>query len=115
MFSKETYVNRRNQLKEKVKSGLVLILGNNDSPFNYPDNTYHFRQDSTFLYFFGIDCQGFAGIIDIDNNNDYNINNNDYNINNNFYNNNYVNNDNNNYNNDIDNNNNYDIKFNKNR
>ncbi len=70
MFSKETYVNRRSKLKERVKSGLILILGNNDAPFNYPDNTYHFRQDSTFLYFFGIDCQGFAGVIDIDNNNE---------------------------------------------
>lgn len=70
MFSKETYVNRRKRLKAKLQSGLVLVLGNNDSPFNYPDNTYHFRQDSTFLYFFGIDCQGFAGIIDVDNDND---------------------------------------------
>lgn len=66
MFSKDTYINRRKRLKELVGNGLVLILGNNDSPFNYPDNTYHFRQDSTFLYFFGIDCQGFAGAVDID-------------------------------------------------
>src|SRR5574344_1584507 len=70
MFTKDTYVNRRKRLKELVGSGLVLILGNNDSPFNYPDNTYHYRQDSTFLYFFGVDCQGFAGVIDVDNDND---------------------------------------------
>ncbi|WP_291858157.1 aminopeptidase P family protein [Marinilabilia sp.] len=70
MFSKETYVNRRKQLKNKINSGLVLILGNNDSPMNYKSNTYHFRQDSTFLYFFGIDLQGLAAIIDIDNNED---------------------------------------------
>ncbi len=67
MFDKEIYTNRRRRLKELVGNGLILILGNNDSPFNYPDNTYHYRQDSTFLYFFGIDCQGFAGVIDVDN------------------------------------------------
>ena len=68
MFKQEVYVNRRNCLQSKVKSGIILILGNNDSPMNYPNNIYHFRQDSTFLYFFGIDLQGLAGIIDIDNN-----------------------------------------------
>ncbi|MGQ1889265.1 aminopeptidase P family protein [Thermophagus sp. OGC60D27] len=67
MFSKNVYTNRRNQLKKLVKTGLILIPGNDDAPMNYPDNTYHFRQDSTFLYFFGIDLQGLAGIIDIDN------------------------------------------------
>ncbi len=67
MFSKETYVNRRTQLKNKINNGIVLITGNNDSPMNYKSNTYHFRQDSTFLYFFGIDLQGLAGIIDVDN------------------------------------------------
>jgi Xaa-Pro aminopeptidase len=67
MFSKKTYINRRSNLKKMVKSGLILILGNNDSPMNYTANTYHFRQDSTFLYFFGIDLQGLAGVIDIDN------------------------------------------------
>jgi Xaa-Pro aminopeptidase len=67
MFSKETYVNRRTQLKDKINNGIVLITGNNDSPMNYKSNTYHFRQDSTFLYFFGIDIQGLAGIIDVDN------------------------------------------------
>lgn len=67
MFSKETYINRRIRLKKSVKSGLILILGNNDSPMNYPSNVYHYRQDSTFLYFFGIDLQGLAGVIDLDN------------------------------------------------
>lgn len=67
MFSKDTYVNRRTKLKNKIENGLVLITGNNDSPMNYKSNTYHFRQDSTFLYFFGIDLQGLAGIIDVDN------------------------------------------------
>jgi Xaa-Pro aminopeptidase len=66
MFSKEVYTNRRKQLKDKIESGIILIPGNNESPMNYPDNTYHFRQDSTFLYFFGIDHPGLAGVIDVD-------------------------------------------------
>ncbi len=67
MFNKDVYINRRKRLKEKVKSGVILILGNNESSMNYPDNTYHYRQDSTFLYFFGIDYPGLAGVIDVDN------------------------------------------------
>ncbi|HPR02078.1 MAG TPA: aminopeptidase P N-terminal domain-containing protein, partial [Saprospiraceae bacterium] len=53
MFSKKTYRERRKALKEKVSTGLILFFGNEDSPMNYADNTYHFRQDSTFLYYFG--------------------------------------------------------------
>jgi len=68
MFSKETYINRRNKLKSDVKSGILLFLGNNESGMNYADNTYHFRQDSTFLYFFGSDYAGLNAIIDIDEN-----------------------------------------------
>lgn len=68
MFEKNIYVNRRNRLQSIVGSGLILIPGNSDSPMNYPANTFHFRQDSTFLYFFGIDLQGLAGVIDVDNN-----------------------------------------------
>ncbi len=64
MFSKEVYIQRRARLKAMVKQGLILILGNSDSPMNYPSNTFHFRQDSTFLYFFGLDLQGLAGVID---------------------------------------------------
>ena len=66
MFEKEIYTNRRNKLKEKLSGGVALILGNVDSPMNYTDNTYHFRQDSSFLYFFGLDFQQLAGIIDVD-------------------------------------------------
>ena len=65
MFSAETYINRRIALKEKVSEGLILLLGNVDVPMNYADNTYHFRQDSSFLYFFGLDFQGLAGVIDV--------------------------------------------------
>ena len=61
MFSKDTYIHRRNNLKKEVKSGVALFLGNVDVAFNYPANQYHFRQDSHFLYFFGLQNQGFAG------------------------------------------------------
>ena len=68
MFSKETYVNRRAELKRLVKSGLILLFGNNSSPANYPNNGYHpFRQDSSFLYFFGQNRDGLVGVIDVDN------------------------------------------------
>lgn len=71
MFSKETYINRRKALKELVGNGLVIILGNNDSPANYPNNCYTFRQDSSFLYFFGAKRDGLAGAIDIDNDKEF--------------------------------------------
>lgn len=79
MFSIKTYTDRRNRLCQSLKQGLVIIQGNDDSPMNYTDNPYPFRQDSTFLYYFGIDFQGLTGIIDIDENkeiifgNDYTI------------------------------------------
>jgi Xaa-Pro aminopeptidase len=66
MFKSEIYVERRKKLRGLLKSGLALFLGNVDSAMNYPANTYHFRQDSDFLYFFGLDLQGFVGIIDFD-------------------------------------------------
>ncbi len=71
MFSKEVYINRRNKLRNEVKSGVALFLGNVDCAFNYPANQYHFRQDSHFLYFFGLQNPGFAGVIDFDNGKDY--------------------------------------------
>lgn len=66
MFDKEVYIERRKTLKSEIASGILLFLGNEDSPMNYADNTYHFRQDSTFLYYFGISEPGLAAIIDID-------------------------------------------------
>ena len=66
MFAKETYIRRRQQLKETLGSGLLLFLGNDECGMKYADNTYHYRQDSTFLYFFGSDYAGLAAIIDID-------------------------------------------------
>jgi len=71
MFGKEIYISRRKALKNKSLKGIALILGNVDSPMNYTDNTFHFRQDSTFLYFFGLDFPGLAGVIDFDNGEDY--------------------------------------------
>ena len=67
MFQKEIYIERRKVLKEKVGEGLILLFGNDESSMNYADNTYHFRQDSTFLYYFGIQHPGLAAVIDIDN------------------------------------------------
>lgn len=71
MFNKEVYIDRRNRLKKEIKSGIALFLGNVDAAFNYPANQYHFRQDSHFLYFFGLQNPGFAGVIDFDNDKDY--------------------------------------------
>ena len=67
MFSTETYKARREALKKSVRSGVLLFLGNEEVGMNYADNTYRFRQDSTFLYFFGLDYAGLAAVIDIDN------------------------------------------------
>ncbi len=66
MFSKDTYIARRAKLKRTIGSGLLLFLGNDESGMNYADNTYDFRQDSTFLYFFGLPYAGLSAIIDID-------------------------------------------------
>jgi len=66
MFSAETYKARRMKLAEEVGSGLILLPGNNEVAMNYPDNPYHFRQDSSFLYYFGHDVPGLAGMIDAD-------------------------------------------------
>ena len=66
MFDKNIYITRREKLKESVNDGLMLFLGNDESPANYKDNVFHFRQDSSFLYFFGIDSPGFAAIIDVE-------------------------------------------------
>lgn len=66
MFKKEIYIQRRKKLREKMSSGILLFIGNQDVAFNYPANIYPFRQDSAFLYFFGIDQPGLAAIIDVE-------------------------------------------------
>jgi Xaa-Pro aminopeptidase len=66
MFEKQIYVERRKKLIEQLQSGVILLLGNDESPMNYTDNPFHFRQDSTFLYYFGLDYPGLAAVIDAD-------------------------------------------------
>ncbi|HET6556310.1 MAG TPA: aminopeptidase P family protein [Prolixibacteraceae bacterium] len=66
MFNRDTYITRRQKLTQKIQDGIILLLGNVDSPMNYADNSFHFRQDSSFLYFFGLDFQKLAGVIDVD-------------------------------------------------
>jgi Xaa-Pro aminopeptidase len=70
MFAKEVYWQRRKMLRALVGDGLILIAGNEESSMNYGANTYHFRQDSSFLYFFGINKPGFYGVCDVDNDQD---------------------------------------------
>ena len=66
MFSADVYIERRKRLRNDIQTGLILFLGNEESPMNYADNQYPFRQDSSFLYFFGLDCPGLAAVIDVD-------------------------------------------------
>ena len=68
MFNKETYIQRRSELKKLVGNGVIILFGNNESPANYPANAYApMRQDSSFLYYFGQHRDGLVGVIDIDN------------------------------------------------
>ncbi|MGD8328237.1 MAG: aminopeptidase P family protein [Acidobacteriota bacterium] len=66
MFSSDTYASRRSTLASRFDSGLLIFPGNNESPINYADNCYPFRQDSTFLYYFGLDQPALAAVIDVD-------------------------------------------------
>ena len=79
MFSKETYIARREQLRKDISHGIIIIPGNHEAPCNYKDNTYWFRQDSTFLYFFGLQREDLVGVIDCDSGKDY-LFGNDYDI-----------------------------------
>ena len=66
MFQPSTHADRRKRLTAQFKDGVLLFLGNDDSPMNYADNTFHFRQDSSFLYYMGVDQPGWAALIDVD-------------------------------------------------
>ena len=66
MFEAQTYTRRRNELRKRLGGGLILLPGNHESSANYPGNTFPFRQDSTFLYFFGLNHPGYAGVLDAD-------------------------------------------------
>ena len=64
MFPAEVYIQRRKRLRELVGKGVILFLGNKEVAINYGANNYPFRQDSSFLYYFGLDLPGLAGMID---------------------------------------------------
>lgn len=66
MFEKEVYTQRRNRLKNEIKNGIALFPANPFAAFNYPSNTYRYRQDSHFSYFFGLNHPGFMGWIDFE-------------------------------------------------
>jgi Xaa-Pro aminopeptidase len=71
MFKVQTYLSRRRNLKTRIDSGIAVFMGNDESPMNYADNTYHFRQDSSFLYYFGLNTAGLTGIVDVNEGKDY--------------------------------------------
>ena len=66
VFPRKIYIKRRKTLREKVGKGLILLFGNRESPMIYVDNTYHFRQDSSFLYYFGIQRLSLAALINVE-------------------------------------------------
>ncbi|WP_418982260.1 aminopeptidase P family protein [Alistipes sp.] len=66
MFSAKTYSARRQMLRTKIGSGIILLPGNQPAPNNYPNNAYYFRQDSSFLYYFGLNIPSLVGVIDCD-------------------------------------------------
>ncbi|MBR4001836.1 MAG: aminopeptidase P N-terminal domain-containing protein, partial [Bacteroidales bacterium] len=66
MFSAQTYKERRERFRKQLDGGILLFLGNGEVGMNYADNTYPFRQDSTFLYYFGLDYAGLSAIMDLD-------------------------------------------------
>ena len=70
MFESKVYTDRRNKLRRLVPEGIILLPGNQEASMNYPSNTYHFRQDSNFLYYFGLNQPGLIGVIDSDENKD---------------------------------------------
>lgn len=73
MFDREIYIRRRRTLIDKMgasadegRRGVALFIGNVEAPAQYRDNAYAFRQDSTWLYLFGIDDPGYAAVVDLD-------------------------------------------------
>lgn len=66
MFTPDIYISRRNSLRLSTGNGIILFVGHQESPMNYTDNTYHFRQDSSFLYYFGLSHPGLVGVMDLD-------------------------------------------------
>jgi len=71
MFEKKIYIQRREQLKKSLQSGVVLLLGNGEAAMNYSGNDYLFRQDSSFIYYVGLSTPNLVYVLDIDNNKEY--------------------------------------------
>src|SRR5512137_2413791 len=71
MFEANIYSARRDRLKKFFKKGIAFFPGNDECSMNYLGNTYHFRQDSSFLYFFGLDQPGLTGLIDFETGEEY--------------------------------------------
>jgi Xaa-Pro aminopeptidase len=71
MFTKEVYLQRREQLKQSVPSGVILLLGNGEAAVNYAGNDYAFRQDSSFIYYVGLDTPDLAYVLDVDRDKEY--------------------------------------------
>jgi Xaa-Pro aminopeptidase len=71
MFAWEVYIKRREELKKTVNSGIILLLGNGQAAMNYSGNAYPFRQDSSFIYYAGLDAPDLTCLIDIDRNKEY--------------------------------------------
>ena len=66
MLTAENFIERREQLSKRIESGLILLVGHDDSPMNFADNPYPFRQDGSFLYYAGINSPGMAALLDIE-------------------------------------------------
>ena len=66
MFNKDFYINHRAALKKLMNKGLAVFVANDEAAMNYPDNTYHYRQDSNFAYFFGLNHPDLVGVIDFE-------------------------------------------------
>lgn len=71
MFDKDVYIHRRKNLHEGIADGILLFIGNGEVPMNYTSNTYRWRQDSNFLYFFGLDYPNMAAIVDTESGDEY--------------------------------------------
>jgi Xaa-Pro aminopeptidase len=68
LFASHLYKERRKKLSAAFSHGVAIFLSNGESPVNYTDNTYHYRQDSNFLYFFGLSVPNITGVIDFEKN-----------------------------------------------
>ena len=75
MFNSDVYVKRRRALVEGMAArdarGIAVFLGNVDAAANYRGNDYKFRQDSNFLYYWGVDEPCFAAVLDIESGEEY--------------------------------------------